>query len=169
MQCQSSECPSQATHLVAFPWAEPVAACKAHVELAQQLMVNLGRENELRLTPVPPGDDEAPITPRDLVTTAEPATPSTTPPRRLELELELERLRMARAELELKAATVFSDAVANLGKFAADFAEHIPAIVATVRETLARDEAEPGEVVEGPTAEPEADPQPLADQQPSPA
>ena len=160
MQCASSDCPHPALKMIAFPWAEPVAACLAHVGLAQQLMVNLGRENELRMFDLPPGEEEAPLTPRDppeLTTEAKRgAVLGPIVAGRLELELELERLRFARAELEHKVATVFAEAVLSLGKLR----DHVPAFVEQLKEIIGqvRGEAPPDEpesVVEGATPPPD--------------
>lgn len=155
MQCASSDCPHLAIKMIAFPWAEPVAACQSHVGLAQQLMINLGRENELRMVDLPPGEEEAPLTPRDPPATTEAKRGAVLGPivaGRLELELELERLRFARAELEHKVATVFAEAVLSLGKLR----DHVPAFVEQLKEIIGqvRGEAPPDEpesVVEGAT------------------
>jgi hypothetical protein len=151
MQCATEGCTVEATKLVQFPWAEPVPACASHVDTAQQLMVNLGREPELRFLPLP--QEPTP----DLAASA--GGPKITDDVRLGLELELERTKFERVKLELE---LLSQRATTDVQLLRQFCE-------IVRGNSPAAPDEPASVVEGPTPEPEADPQPSEDQQPSPA
>lgn len=174
MQCKSSDCPATAVKLVGFPWAEPVPACQEHVTLAQQLMVNLGRENELRLFDLPP-EDAAPATPDKPPATPEGTRGAVLGPivaGRLELELELERLRFKRAELEHKAAALLFDGVTAAQALIANAREQMPVLVDVIRQALGFPEfPEPTDgqnVVEGSTEPPSETGQESAGRPPSP-
>lgn len=171
MLCKSDECKNEAVAAIVFPFAMAGAesgdtlACQQHVDAARQLMVNLGRESELQVIPLPGAKPDLKVVASDGVTVeekpAEPAPPAPLPGVRpteerlamqlraqcltLEIELERERMRRVQSETELvKQTTSLVDHVVALAK------EKMPAFIERLKEAVAEAHGlEPSSVVDG--------------------
>jgi len=171
MLCKSDECKNEAVAAIVFPFAMAGAesgdtlACQQHVDAARQLMVNLGRESELQIIPLPGAKPDLKVVASDGVTVpekpAEPAPPAPLPGVRpteerlamqlraqcltLEIELERERMRRVQSETELvKQTTSLVDHVVALAK------EQLPALIERLKEAVAEAHGlEPSSVVDG--------------------
>jgi hypothetical protein len=173
MLCKSDECKNEAVAAIVFPFAMAGAesgdtlACQQHVDAARQLMVNLGRESELQVIPLPDapkpapdlkivasGGETVPETPKP---PAEPAPlPGVRPTEErlamqlraqcltLEITLEQERMRRVQSETELvKQTTSLVDHVIALAK------EQLPSFIERLKEAVAEAHSEPFSIVDG--------------------